>query len=171
MNFFVGHLSYQESLKYWDQLKMSSSGIPKLTFDEAYKVCGGCMHLLEGVHKMYYASGGKIQPSHMSFANLGKLAFYKALRSPDQWKPSDLQRAMKLIITSDLNSVNYDVVADDISSVSLDAMIESNLFHLRLSAMFMSDGELESNLFSAVPVVMPHLPVDVVVMAEILANN
>ena len=90
---------------------MSSSGIRKLTFDEAYKVCGGCMHLLEGVHKMYYASGGKIQPSHMSFANLRKLAFNKALRSPDQWKPSDLHRAMELIITPDLNSVNYDVVA------------------------------------------------------------
>jgi len=50
-------------------------------------------------------------------------------------------------------------------------MIESNLFHLRLSTMFMSDDELRFNLLSEVPVVMPYLPVDVVVMEEILANK
>ena len=64
------------------------------------------MHLLEGVHKMYYASEGKIQPQHMSFVNLRKL-------SPDhkgQWKPSELQHAMKLIVESQHNSVNYDII-------------------------------------------------------------
>jgi len=66
------------------------------------------MHLLEGVHKMYYASGGKIQPQHMSFANLRKLAFSKALKSPDhkgQWKPSDFLHTIKLIVESKHNSV------------------------------------------------------------------
>jgi len=106
MSFFVGHLGF------FNLLEISSSEIPKLTFDEAYKACGGCM---QAVHKIYYASGGKIQSRHMSFANLQKLAFYKAIRSPDQWKPSDLRHAMELIVTSDLNSVNYDIVADEIT--------------------------------------------------------
>ena len=50
-------------------------------------------------------------------------------------------------------------------------MIESNLFHLRVSAMFLSEDEVEFNLLSEIPVVMPHLPVDVTVMAEKLTNN
>jgi len=107
-------------------------------------------------------------------ANLRKLAFSKALKSPDhkgQWKPSELQHAMKLIVESQHNSVNYDIIADQITSASLDAMIESNLFHLRVSAMFLSEDEVESNLLSEIPVVMPHLPVDVTVMAEKLTNN
>jgi len=64
--------------------------------------------------------------------------------------------------------VNYDIIVDQITSASLD---EGNLFHLRVSGMFMSEDEVESNLLPEIPVVMLYLSVDVAVMAEKLTNN
>ena len=61
------------------------------------------------IHKIY-ASGGKW---HASFVTSRNIVFYKALMSPDQWKPSDLHRAMELIVTSKLNSVPFKILAGE----------------------------------------------------------
>ena len=75
INFFVGHLSQKDALAFWEELEKKRENTKPLEFFEANKICGGCIHLLKVVHKLYYASKGIIHPHKMSFIDTRRLAF------------------------------------------------------------------------------------------------
>jgi len=172
-NFFLGHLSQNDAKKFWEKLEKeqkNTKGILPLEFIEANKVCGGSIHLLKGVHRLYYASKGIIHPNKMGYIDKRRLAFIKALRSQAIWQPSNLRYVMEVIVTSEHNCVDYDVICNKIGTTAIDTMIENNLFHLRPCSIFDTDIDNGQNFDTKFPVIMPHLPFDVIVMEDILAS-
>jgi len=170
VNFFMGHLPQRDAKKFWEQLesKRMSNVIKPLEFFDANKVCGGSIHLMKIVHKLYYASNGTYCPHDLSQIDTRRLEFFQALHSP-LWQPSDLLWLMESIITCENKSFGYDTIAKKISSKSIDSMIQSNLFHLRPCLQF--DFDLDSDHNFVAPVIMPHLPYDVIIMKEILDHQ
>jgi len=65
---FVGHLSEEESRLYWESVLFNPKnfeGFPMLSFQEAYKYSGGCMHLMGESYRLHCHSRGKIEPRFM----------------------------------------------------------------------------------------------------------
>ena len=61
-NFVIGHLSKEEAKKFWEQevvgdrvVRDQVRNASPLTLEDAYKVCGGCMHLMAETYKIFNA--------------------------------------------------------------------------------------------------------------------
>jgi len=144
---------------------LETAAIKPLKFSDANKVCGGSIHLMKIVHKIYYASKGTLYPRCLSQIDARRLHIIRALHSP-LWRTSDLLWLMESIVTCKNKSLSYVIIAKKIGSKSIDTMIKGNLFHLRSCLRFNFDLASDHNVVP--PVIMPHLPYDVIVMKEIL---
>ena len=119
--------------------------------------------MLKLVHKHYYASKGNIRPKNISHISARKLTFIQALQFKDRWQPNDLITVMKSFINLENNTLDYNTITSKIGTISMDAMIEANLFHLRPCPAFESD--LDSTKF---PLVTLHAPYDILIIKQLL---
>ena len=143
---------------------MPTKNLQPLRFDEAYAVCGGCMHLLQTTYVCYVASSGFVKPHQMSFVALRRGIFTQALLHPTDWKENDLLFVMQKMISSDSHSVGYHELCTKLGKESVNALIQNNLIHLRPCSGFDLDDTLKY------PIVTPHLPCDVLIMEELLED-
>lgn len=165
-NYVVDHLPQDEAMEYWESLVDQDNGQFSLKFEDAYKYCGGCMHLMALTYRMYCATQGEIGPAEMSFVNMRRMKLNKAFRSVSCWKKDDLKYVMCSIVSSDNHQVCYDHLAREIGDKKVDEMIKENVIHLRPCMAFRSGIKNVSY-----PVIMPHLPCDVVIMEQILPEQ
>jgi len=135
--FFVGHLSEEESRLYWESALFNPKhfeGIPPLRFEEVYKYCGGCMHLMGETYRMYCYSRGKIEPRLMSHVALRKLKLIEALNT--QCISSELLGVMELLLASEQKCVDYNTLCKKMGKEKVDILIRCNLVHLRPCSTF-----------------------------------
>ena len=182
-NFVVGHLSKEEAKRYWEneisKYDDRESNVMPLQFEDVYRICGGCIHLMAETHRIHKFSGGIIQPYSMSYVSQRRAKFVKALLLPSKpsyttlepptpkWKKEDLQVVMSQLVKA--NYVEYKSLCKDIGQQSVDSLIEFNIIHLRPCAMFPYDYEMVDD--SIYPIITPHLPCDVAIMKELLHSK
>lgn len=87
-----------------------------LTFEDAYEVCGGCMHLLAETHEIFIASRCIVNPYSMSYLSQRRGRLYWALNvtSRSTWR-SHVKEAMHQLIEAEYNYVPYATLCDKIS--------------------------------------------------------
>ena len=87
-NFVVGHLSKEEAKRYWEneisKYDDRKSNVMPLKFEEAYRVCGGCMHLMAETHRIHHITNGRIQPFSTSYVSQRRAKFVEALLLPSK---------------------------------------------------------------------------------------
>jgi len=152
-NYVVDHLPFDEAKRYWDSLVDKNID---LKFEEVYKYCGGCIHLMGLTYRMYRATCGEIHPHSMSYVNLRRMKLERALQLP-HWSKSDWEYTMHLIVESENNRVNYNMLCTEIGYEKVLRMPQENLIHLMPCE---SVHRLDDVKY---PVVMPHLPCDIVI--------
>jgi len=62
------------------------------------------------------------------------------------------------------------IMMSSVTKSALQQLMLNNLFHLRPCSIFDSDIDNGQNFDTKFPVIMPHLPFDVIVMEDILAS-
>ena len=130
-------------------------GIHPLRFEEVYKYCGGCMHLMGETYRMYCYSRGKIEPRLMSHVALRKLKLIEALNT--QCISSELLGVMELLLASEQKCVDYNTLCKKMGKEKVDILIRCNLVHLRPCSTFSYGNDPKYNF----PVIMPYTPCDV----------
>ena len=63
-NYVIGHLTKKEIEKYWKETLLPLKPALPFTFEEAYKVCGGSMHLMERLLWEHVITEGRVKPKN-----------------------------------------------------------------------------------------------------------
>lgn len=102
MNFVIRHLSKEEAKKFWEEMVIinhHNDDFQPLTFEDAYEVCGGCMHHVSQTYRVHFVTKGIAQPYAMSFLSLRRGKFIKLLSQPNlQWKQNDIFTMIDLMV-------------------------------------------------------------------------
>ena len=92
------------------------------------------MHLLSETYVIHHASKGNVQPYSMSYVSL------KAMYHSDvPWKQDYVFTTMRLLVNSIEGYIGYTTLCNETSKKSVDALIKSNLIHLRPCTTFSFD--------------------------------
>ena len=135
-------------------------------FEDAYKVCGGCMHLLAETYHLFNVTGGIVGLNGMSFVSHRRYKLYLGLNVSSHWTRKDVREAMSQLIEAKHNYVSYLDLCGKLSQEVVDLMIADKTFHLRPCQSLTCDFETVAS--SEYPVVTPYLPCDVMIMREVL---
>jgi len=128
IKYVIDHLPQNEAMKYWKSIVDQDNGqFSSLKFEDVYKYCGGCMHLITLTYSMYCATRGEIGPRQMSIVNMRRVKLGNAFQSISCWKEDDLEHVMRLIVSSDNHQVNYSHLVEEIGRKKVDEMIKENL--------------------------------------------
>lgn len=162
---FVGHLSQQESKDFWERVLFNSEhfvGFPPLSFEEAYKYCGGCIHLLDEAYSLYRHSKGSLTPERMSHVSIRMLKFTWALKT--KHVSEELLDVMKSMLESKHHCVSYDKLCDMVSKEKIDFLIRKNLVHFVPRSDF-------NFITPYLAIIMPYAPCDVPLMEFCLSRQ
>ena len=167
-NFVIGHLTKEEAKKFWEQEAVKGPVInaSPVIFEDAYKVCGGCMHLLAETYHIFNVTRGIVRPNGMSFVSHRRYKLYRGLNVSSHWTRKDAREAMSQLIEAKYNYVSYLDLCGKLSHEVVDLMIADKIFYLRPCQSFTFD--FKTVAYSEYPIVTPYLPCDIMVMREVL---
>lgn len=162
--YVIGDLGKEEAQRYWEEHVTQFSEVPPSLFEEAYSVCGGNMLTLEN-YAYDYANDPKFTPLKFSAVIQSEAHLMRGLHAkPAVWDKKTLLLVMKELCESENGWILYNPLCDEIGRKIVDAMIESNLMHLRPAAKFSFDVKNAPNK----PILTAESPVAAFAMKLIL---
>ena len=141
-----------------------------MVFEDVYNICGGCMHLMGETYQIYNVTGGVVKPYSMSYISQRRSKFIKALNVVFiHWTRNHVIEVMEKLIQSKYSNVSYGSLGKTVCQQTVDSLIVQNIIHLRLCGIFPFDVEMAVPL--EYPIITPHSPCDLMLMAELLENQ
>ena len=142
----IGHLSKEEARNYWEQhalleYKKIKDKFEGPEFEDVFAICGGSFMLMDMYCEQYDINGGSVLPMDFSFVKqqMRRLMSYGLLESQTKWTKKDFFTVMTRM--SENGFVVYDDLCDEMTKVVVDALIKTNLLHLRPTHEFVYDLE------------------------------
>ena len=128
------------------------------------------MYLMGETYRIYNVAEGVVKPYSMSYISQRRFKFIKALNVASiHWTRNDVIEVMEKLIQSKYSYVSYGSLCKTVCQQTVDSLIEQNIIHLRPCGKFPFDVEMV--VPSEYPIITPHLPCDLMLMAELLENQ
>ena len=173
--YVLGHLSKDESLRYW-QAKVANSlhllkerNLKPPKFEDVFSACGGCIFLMNLYWEEYCEEGGigliSKDPSNFSMVLQERRKLYAAFE-PTRLPGNDPPKMMELLVTSEFGTVKYKTVCKQFGKSVVHSMIEYNLLHMRPTSWLSFDIPSHNE-----PLVTTETPAALLAMKSILKDS
>lgn len=180
-SYVVGNLSREEAETFWKDKLLAQTwvlkNLPPPDFSDAYMACGGNMYLLEKYFFEYCGLEGELEPTDFSVVGAERTTLVNALfkstlpggnnsAESAPWSREEFLKVIGMLVEAENNFLFYEDLRSIIGTSVVDALIESNILHLRPTEKYSYDIPGHRNR----PIITAETPSSLLAMREILAD-